>query len=194
MTMSPTFRAHPDHPRWISFLSALKLLMTTPREEQALVSEVDKALSALIAKDDWLDPAWRRAGADTYRQYPLYIDPQDRFSVVSFVWGPGQSTPIHNHTTWGVVGVLSGAEWCSEYDSPTPGIAMAPTRSHLLEAGNTDAVSPTVGDIHLVSNAKVGDTSISIHVYGKNIGATARNVYDPANGTVSQFVSGYSAV
>jgi 3-mercaptopropionate dioxygenase len=194
MNASTLQRAHPDHPKWLHFLSAMQTLMATPQEEAALLAKVDTALRVLIAKDDWLDPAWRRAGADTYRQYPLYIDPKDNFSVVSFVWGPGQTTPIHNHTTWGVVGVLTGAEWCSEYDPPVLGMPMAATRSHLLEAGETDHVSPAVGDIHLVSNAKLGETSISIHVYGKNIGAAARSMYNPSNGTVGQFVSGYSAV
>ena len=33
-----------------------------------------------------------------------------RFSVVSFVWGPGQKTPVHDHRTWGLVGILRGAE------------------------------------------------------------------------------------
>jgi predicted metal-dependent enzyme (double-stranded beta helix superfamily) len=30
--------------------------------------------------------------------------------VVSFVWAPGQGTPIHDHRVWGLVGVLRGAE------------------------------------------------------------------------------------
>src|SRR4051794_8765541 len=37
-------------------------------------------------------------------------DPFERFSVVSFVWGPGQKTPIHDHSVWGLVGVMRGAE------------------------------------------------------------------------------------
>ena len=34
--------------------------------------------------------------------------------------------------------------------------------------------------------------SVSIHVYGANIGAVRRHVYDPGTGQVSAFVSGYS--
>ena len=34
--------------------------------------------------------------------------------------------------------------------------------------------------------------SISIHVYGGNIGAVRRHPFDPATGTASEFVSGYT--
>lgn len=37
-----------------------------------------------------------------------------------------------------------------------------------------------------------GRPSISIHVYGANIGAVARHVFDPATGAAKPFVSGYS--
>ena len=30
---------------------------------------------------------------------------------MSIVWGPGQSTPIHDHTVWGLIGMLRGAEY-----------------------------------------------------------------------------------
>ena len=32
---------------------------------------------------------------------------------------------------------------------------------------------------------------MSIHVYGANIGAVRRHVYDPATGEAKEFVSGY---
>ncbi|MFZ9530819.1 MAG: cysteine dioxygenase, partial [Burkholderiales bacterium] len=35
--------------------------------------------------------------------------------------------------------------------------------------------------------------SISIHVYGANIGAVKRHVFDPATGADKPFVSGYSS-
>jgi predicted metal-dependent enzyme (double-stranded beta helix superfamily) len=54
-----------------------------------------------------------------------------------------------------------------------------------------DAVSPRKGDIHRVSNAFGDRTSISIHVYGGNIGAVTRSVY-PVSGGRKTFISGYS--
>ena len=54
-----------------------------------------------------------------------------------------------------------------------------------------DRVSPTIGDIHVVSNAYADRPSISIHVYGANIGAVRRHVFDAATGTAREFISGY---
>lgn len=62
-----------------------------------------------------------------------------------------------------------------------------------LLPGQVDRVSPTIGDIHEVSNAYSDRTSISIHVYGANIGAVKRHVFDPATGQEKPFVSGYSS-
>ena len=62
----------------------------------------------------------------------------------------------------------------------------------MLEQGDVDVVSPTLGDIHKVSNAHEDRTSISIHVYGANIGAVDRHVYDPDTGAQKSFISGYS--
>ena len=52
-------------------------------------------------------------------------------------------------------------------------------------------VSPRIGDIHRVSNAHADQVSVSIHVYGANIGTLVRHTYDPHSGQPSRFVSGY---
>jgi predicted metal-dependent enzyme (double-stranded beta helix superfamily) len=162
------------------------------QDEPAMLREGKKLLARLIARDDWLPQEFALDQADGYRQYLLYCDPLERFSVVSFVWGPGHTTPVHDHTVWGLVGVLRGAEKCEEYERPGDGQPMRKTGEHLIEPGGIDAVSPTVGDIHTVSNALADRPSVSIHVYGANIGAVKRHVFDPGYGTEKSFVSGYS--
>jgi predicted metal-dependent enzyme (double-stranded beta helix superfamily) len=63
----------------------------------------------------------------------------------------------------------------------------------VLHQGDIEVVSPSIGDIHVVSNAIPDKTSISIHVYGANIGAVKRHTYDPVTGSTKNFVSGYSS-
>ena len=53
-----------------------------------------------------------------------------------------------------------------------------------------DAVGPAHGDIHRVANGRSDHPSISIHVYGGNIGAVERASYD-ADGREQRFISGY---
>jgi predicted metal-dependent enzyme (double-stranded beta helix superfamily) len=161
-------------------------------DEPTMLREGKKLLSRLIARDDWLPPEFAQDDPERYRQYLLYCDPLERFSVVSFVWRPGHTTPVHDHTVWGLVGVLRGAEKCEEYAHEGEGRPMRKTGEHIVEPGGIDAVSPTVGDIHTVSNALADRPSVSIHVYGANIGAVRRHVYERETGALKPFVSGYS--
>jgi predicted metal-dependent enzyme (double-stranded beta helix superfamily) len=160
-------------------------------EEAASVAAVKTLLASLVAGDDWLPDVFAAPHPQYYQQYLLYGDPLDRLSVVSLVWGPGQRTPVHDHRTWGVVGVLRGAEIGVNYTKLPDGslLASAPER---LNSGDVTAVSPAIGDIHTIANAHDDRVSISIHVYGGNIGRIRRAVIDPATGAEKEFVSGYS--
>lgn len=175
------------------FVEAMtRAVATHGQDEAGMLREGRKLLARLIARDDWLPREFALDHPDSYRQYLLHCDPLERFSVVSFVWGPGHSTPIHDHTVWGLVGVLRGAERCEEYERAGEDQPMRKTGEHRIEPGGIDAVSPAVGDIHTVSNALADRASISIHVYGANIGAVSRHVYVRETGAIKPFVSGYS--
>jgi predicted metal-dependent enzyme (double-stranded beta helix superfamily) len=56
--------------------------------------------------------------------------------------------------------------------------------------GDVERLSPREGDIHQVTNA-VDCLSISIHVYGADIGRVHRHAFSP-DGTAKTFISGYS--
>ena len=161
-------------------------------DEPRMLDEGERCLRALIAHDDWLPDAFAQPSPESYRQYLLYCDPLERFSVVSFVWLPGQRTPIHDHTVWGLVGVMRGEEQCDEYVDP--GRSAGPPRpsgTHRVKPGDVDRVSPRVGDVHVVSNAGRDGPAVSIHVYGANIGAVRRHSFDAESGAPREFVSGY---
>lgn len=166
-------------------LDMTRLVERHAADEPRLLEEGEKLLRALVTQDDWLPEEFSAASPESYRQYLLYCDPLERFSVLSFVWMPGHRTPIHDHTVWGLVGVMRGEETCEEY-APS----LEKKSLHILKPGEVDRVSPRIGDIHVVSNT--GErTALSIHVYGANIGALQRHVFDPATGKPKEFVSGY---
>jgi 3-mercaptopropionate dioxygenase len=173
------------------FVRGFTALVDGGADEARVFDQGRALLAGLVAVDDWLPPAFAEPGATRYRQYLLYCDPRARFSVASFAWGPGQSTPIHDHTVWGMVGVLRGAERCEEFALPPQAGPLRAIGSHALPAGAIDLVSPSVGDIHRVSNALPDAVSVSIHVYGANIGVIPRHVWDAATGERAGFVSGY---
>lgn len=171
------------------FVDGMAAVLDRETDEARVLAEGRVLLAALIARDDWLPDTHAAPDPARYRQYLLHRDSAGRFSVVSFVWGPGQSTPVHDHTVWGLVGVLRGAEVAESY--VRDGAGLRATGSERLERGAIDAVSPTIGDLHKVSNGLADRASVSIHVYGADIGTVRRATYD-ADGTARAFVSGYS--
>ncbi|MCC8391498.1 cysteine dioxygenase [Paraburkholderia sp. MMS20-SJTR3] len=173
------------------FVGEIAALVDAGLREAELLERGAHALRALIGVDDWLPDAYAQASAERYQQYLLYADARQRFSVVSFVWGPGQQTPIHDHTVWGLIGVLRGAELAAPFVRNDDGTLRQSGAEVRLEAGDVEAVSPRIGDIHRVRNAYDDRTSISIHVYGANIGAVRRSTYAPT-GQPKPFISGYS--
>lgn len=180
-----------DISRLRTFVTGMTELATrSDGDEDAMIGGTEPLLADLISRDDWLPEAYTVEG-ETYRQYLLHCDPLQRFSVVSFVWGPGQTTPVHDHTVWGLIGVLRGAEIGQRFEPSAAG-PMKAGEEEVLEAGGIDIVSPTRGDIHVVTNALDDRASISIHVYGANIGAVSRHVFDRDTGAPKEFISGYS--
>ncbi|MGY3604854.1 MULTISPECIES: cysteine dioxygenase [unclassified Bradyrhizobium] len=174
-----------------SFVADTARIVESEQSESSILTQLGPKLAALVSADDWLPLAFAVADGKAYQQYLLYADPLDRFSIVSFVWGPGQGTPIHDHRVWGLVGVLRGEEVSVSYERRPDGSLQAgpPVR---LPRGAVAAVSPQIGDIHAISNGLPDAPSISIHVYGGNIGTIRRSTFDRQTGLAREFISGYS--
>ena len=186
-----TLNASPRIERLRDFVGAISKLVETAPGEPEILREGSRLLKDLIGTDDWLPARYAEPSMTGYQQYLLHADSRERFSVVSFVWGPGQKSPIHDHTVWGIVGILRGAEFEQSFSRASDGSFVEEGASARLEKGEVTAVSPEIGDFHRVSNAFDDRPSVSIHVYGANIGAVRRSAYEP-NGTSRTFVSGYS--
>ncbi|HUK80434.1 MAG TPA: cysteine dioxygenase family protein [Nitrososphaerales archaeon] len=127
----------------------------------------------------------------------LIYRPQDRiFSVMGGNWAPGQTTPIHDHLTWAVVGVYDGEERESTYRRTDDGSNPKIARLELVsERTNTKGHVTILGKAGIQRIDNISDKpSLSIHMYGLYIGAAERHSYDPATGGISKFVSGYCNV
>jgi len=180
---------HPERLR--AFIGALAELIDSNPREGDLLHRGGKLLAQLVSHDDWLPDEFAQPNPERYQQFLLHADSRQRFSIVSFVWGPGQTTPIHDHRVWGLIGMLRGSEYSQGFERNAEGALVADGKRIQLEPGQVEAVSPKIGDIHQVSNAFSDQVSISIHVYGANIGAVRRAVYQP-DGSEKLFISGYS--
>src|SRR5580693_2229908 len=139
---------------------------------------VARALARNLPGPEILTDEERAGGLDCYCCHTLHVEPDGSFSVVAAVWRPGQVTPIHDHVTWCVAGVLRGAEDEELFTLADGGAAVRPAGRNLTGAGSVTGFAPP-GDIHRVHNPGPGVT-VSLHVYGADIsrlGSSVRRVY-----------------
>jgi predicted metal-dependent enzyme (double-stranded beta helix superfamily) len=116
---------------------------------------------------------------DGYRCHVLHAEPDGSFCVTAMVWRPGQLTPIHDHVTWCVFGVLQGIEYEELYSVSPDGGSLTEVGTSQNASGEVSGFAPP-GDIHRVRNCG-GDVAVSLHVYGADItrlGSSVRRTYD----------------
>jgi 3-mercaptopropionate dioxygenase len=177
------------------FTREVDALIRGQEPPDVLIGRIQPLLRRLLASPHWLDERYRRpVPGKPYTQYLLYMPPDEVWSVVSFVWPGGASTPVHDHDTWGVIGVYQGQERETRYHIVEGSIAagrvrLEETATATLHAGEVGWVVPP-DDVHRVSNDGA-ELAVSVHVYGTNIGRQKRHIIDLSTGAVRDFVSGY---
>src|SRR4051794_21134129 len=139
---------------------------------------VARELERHLPSPDVLTAEQRRGDPDRYRAHVLHTEPDGSFSVLALVWRPGQSTPIHDHVTWCVFGVIQGVEHEESFTLESDGF-LVPAGEDTNRRGDVGGLAPP-GDVHRVRNSG-HETAISIHVYGTDVsrlGSSVRRVYD----------------
>lgn len=160
-----------------------------------LVEQVKIWMQRLLETRDWLDGKFRQpVSGKPYSQYLLYTPQDEAWSLVSFVWPGGSKTPVHDHCTWGVVGVYEGEETEISYKAiegsvQSGQVRVVERRTTVLTPGSTTHLVPP-DDIHRVWNNGDG-LAVSVHVYGTNIGKHSRHIINRATNEVRSFISGY---
>jgi 3-mercaptopropionate dioxygenase len=171
------------------FIAAVDPLSRSLKPPAETVAAIEPHLRQLVSQRDWLKPAYRCAiPSKPYAQYLLFRPADKIFSVVSFVWNPGQGSPIHDHCTWGVIGQYEGEEEEGRFRIGQSGLERI-TVKH-ARPGDVSHVYPPDRDIHQIMDRTEAPT-ISIHIYGGDIGSQRRHVFDPATGRTQGFISGY---
>src|SRR5205814_2205341 len=73
------------------FVESVQSVIRAVREPKETVLAIEPILRRLVTEPDWLREEYRRAiPSKAYAQYLLYRPADLTFSVVSFVWNPGQ--------------------------------------------------------------------------------------------------------
>jgi predicted metal-dependent enzyme (double-stranded beta helix superfamily) len=154
------------------FLDRMDALVAAKDDPHVIADETGHLLAELLEYPAFLPDRFREPAAGHYRQHLVHVHPRGSYSVVSLVWKPGQATPIHDHRCWCVVGVLRGRELETRYHlyRLQDVSFLVPDGESVYAPGQVCRLVPPDEDIHRVANAGAEGLSISIHVYGTDIG------------------------
>lgn len=136
---------------------------------------------------DFIEDHHRRSDPDHYARNAVHVSDDGDFSLYALVWLPGQWTPVHDHGTWGVVGVIEGLLEERAYqrvdDNPDAmdGIELARGGSVLLPPGAVTSFVPNPDHIHRTGVADDRAACLSLHLYGRVL--SNFHVYDVDAGT-----------
>lgn len=167
----------------------------------AALEAVRSPFAALLADPAWLPGEFGRGNpgggmGGGIGQWLLYRSADSSLSLFSLVVPPWQTTPVHDHLAWGLVGLYRGEQMETVYRRTDDGHE-AGRADLVVEArrpiypGDFYALLPPDGDIHSVLTTSEAP-SVSIHLLGNDAGCTWRHSFDPHAHTVKAFRSGYS--
>lgn len=153
-------------------------------------SEIVCRLAPLMARllhhtDSFLKPEHYSDDPNCYSRNAVFICPEGKASLFTMVWNPGQWTPIHDHGTWGVVGVVRGMFEERGYIRTDSGcddasVCLVPGAVALLPPGAVSTFVPSPDHIHKTGNREGGEQCVTLHLYGRAM--SDFNVYDLERG------------
>jgi predicted metal-dependent enzyme (double-stranded beta helix superfamily) len=157
-------------------------------------SEIVRAIAPEMAEltknaQQFLLPRHRNSDPNHYTRNLIFAPDDGTLSLYAIVWRPGQWTPIHDHGTWGVVGVAEGlleeqAFMRTDADphrAGNEGIDLMPGGLVLLPPGAVATFVPNPDHIHQTGVAKDRPATLSLHLYGRMLNDF--HVYDRKAGT-----------
>ncbi len=176
------------HPSLEEFIAASRAASETNADPADCVIAIAPLMQRLIGSAEaFLQPAHFRSDPDHYARNAIYICPTGNLSLFALVWLPGQWTPVHDHGSWGVVGVVRGmleerAYMATDGEiSSNVGIRLKRGGIVLLNPGAVSTFVPNPDHIHMTGVATDRETCVSLHLYGRNMDSF--HIYEVAAGT-----------
>ena len=153
------------------------------REPADCVLAIAPLMFDLLASDEaLLLPQHYRSSPGGYTRNLIYEAPDDSLSLYSVVWLPGQWTPVHDHGSWGVVGVVEGVLEERSYVRVSPGrggdadIDLLRGGTIMLRHGAVTSFVPNPDHIHMTGVPAERRRAVSLHLYGRMM--SDFNIYD----------------
>ena len=156
----------------------------TPDPADCVLALAPLMLELIEHAGTFLEPQHYRSSESGYTRNLIFDAPDASLSLYSIVWLPGQWTPVHDHGSWGVVGVVEGVLEERGYVrlSPDRGadedIDLARGGTVLLRHGAVTSFVPNPDHIHVTGVPVERKRAVSLHLYGRTMADF--NIYDVA--------------
>ena len=138
-------------------------------DEDAVTHALRHALVSLFADRELVLPrSLLQPIADHYARRELYLSPDLGYSVIAMTWGPGQGTPIHDHSgMWCVEGVWEGFLEVTPYEL----LETRDDQYRFESRGTMNAGPGSAGSLippheyHTIRNSSDDAIAVSLHIY-----------------------------
>ena len=136
---------------------------------QAVTGAVRDLLCRMIRdRDVQLPESVYQPIGDHYARREIYRSPLHGYSVVAMTWGPGQGTPVHDHSgLWCVEGVWEGELEIMQYElleQDGDRFRFRPTGGMQAGTGSAGSLIPP-HEYHTIRNTSRDRVAISLHIY-----------------------------
>ena len=157
-----------DFPGSRTLIDAIDAAVAKPTTHE-LTDSLRNSLCKLIRENAvTLPDCVFEANAEHYARRELYRSEEHGYCVVAMTWGPGQGTPVHDHSgLWCVEGVWDGQLEITQYEL----LERDGERFRFRAAGGMQAGPGSAGSLippheyHSIRNASSDAVAISLHIY-----------------------------
>jgi 3-mercaptopropionate dioxygenase len=158
-----------------------------PNPADCVLAIAPLMLELIERAETFLEPRHYRSDPNHYARHLVHAAPDTSLSLYVLVWSPGQWTPVHDHGSWGVVGVVEGVLEERNYVRLSPdrgvdeGIRLVRGGVTLMGRGAVTSFVPNPDHIHVTGVPPERPRAVSLHLYGRTMNSF--NTYDVCAGT-----------
>lgn len=146
-----------------------------PEFSDVVTTLAPKMMKLINSGEEFLKPEHFQSDPNKYARNAVFVCPEEGISLFTLVWNPGQWTPVHDHGTWGVVGVIKGVLEerafirVDDRSKEDEGILLKRGGMVLLNAGAVTTFVPNPDHIHKTGVPDSREQVVSLHLYGREM-------------------------
>jgi predicted metal-dependent enzyme (double-stranded beta helix superfamily) len=188
-----------DNETMRAFIGAVNEIRSREADPRAAIAAIRPHFAELLNTPDWLPAAYQEPASDSgmgsgIGMWLLYRAEDGSLAFSALVVPPGAQTPVHDHLAWGLVGLYRGEQEEDVFVRSDNGADdhhadLVLSQRNRLTPGDFYELLPE-NDIHSVRTISAV-TSVSLHLLNNDNGCIWRHRFDPTDGSVQPFRSGW---